>query len=106
MFSKTYLFTGSKSEVELEEIGYHDLLHSISKHWMSLEMKHRVSKAASDDFWRFASIAFPKLHRARIDEMIFKKIPQFQVQRLKLNEKYVPPVQLKTGYQNIESVSI
>lgn len=69
-------------------------------------MKHRVSKRASEDFWRLASTAFPKLHRVRVDEMVYKRIPQFQNERKKLYVNNVPKITLKTGYQNLESEEI
>ena len=67
---------------------------------MSLEIKHRCSKRASDDFWALAKEAFPKLHRAKIDAGVYREIPLFTSLRRKLYKNKVPPVKLEIGYLN------
>ena len=69
-------------------------------------MHHRVSKSASEDFWRLASREFPKLSRARTDEMVYKKIPQFQILRKNLYKAHVPPISLKIAYQDLDTDEI
>ena len=71
-----------------------------------MEQRHHVSKSASDDFWRLASSAFPKLHRAKVNEMITNKIPQFTSQRLKTKKKEVPDITLEVAYQNNDTEEI
>ena len=73
---------------------------------MIIEMHHRVSKSASEDFWKLALSMFPRLHRAKITDGIYKRIPQFQNQRKKLFAAKVPKITLKTAYQNKETEEI
>lgn len=85
---------------------YHEILNNLTKDWILLENRHRVSKSASEDFWRLASSAFPKLHKARIDEVVYKRVPQFQNQRKKMYDTKVPNINLKIGYKNLETDEI
>lgn len=71
--------------------------------WIGLEMKHRTSKTCSEEFWDLAKSAFHKLHRARIDDMIFKPIPKLRSQRDKLNNDRVPDINMKIGYKKKET---
>lgn len=66
-------------------------------------MRHHTSKSASDDFWECAKDFFPKLYRAKVDEMKFRSIPQFTFQRKKLNKNNVPNIDLEIGYLNKET---
>lgn len=79
---------------------YAELLKDLSRKWLDLEVHHCTSKSASEDFWELAKKAFPKLHKAKIDAMIFQDIPKFNNQRLKLYKNNVPPINLKNAYLN------
>lgn len=79
---------------------YNDLLHWMTKEWLLLEMKHRTSKSASNDFWALSSKVFPKLHRAKIEGMVFKPIPNIRYQREKMMKETVPDITLEIGYLN------
>lgn len=95
-----------ESKDDNQDISYNDLLKKITKDWVNLEIDHRVSKKASNAFWLLAKSTFPKLHRARIQAMHYKPIPQLPTLRDKLYDTYVPPVKLNIGYQNVESNEI
>lgn len=86
-----------------QELSYKELLHEISKQWLLLELKHRTSKAASDDFWALAKTLFPKVYRAKIEEMVHKSIPSFTFQRLKLYKSTLPKIDMEIGYENRET---
>ena len=85
---------------------YAEVLNDLSEKWIQLEMKHRTSKRATDDFWLLAKEAFPKLYRAKLDGNVHKPIPQFPSQRIKLIKKTVPPINLKLAYLNKETNEI
>ena len=82
------------------------MLEKLSKDWILLELKHRTSKSASEDFWELAEKAFPKLYQAKIDETVLKNIPKFVSQRRKLYNSYVPPVKMEIGYLNKETQEV
>ena len=82
---------------------YADLLDDLARKWVNLEIDHHVSKKASDAFWSLAKRAFPKLHQARIDQMVYKDIPDFPYQREKLYNEHVPTVSLETGFLKKET---
>ena len=79
---------------------YQESLNDLSKKWLELEMKHRTSKRASDDFWRLAKEAFPKMYRAKLDGNVHKPIPQFHCKRAKLFKNNVTPIKLEIAYLN------
>lgn len=82
---------------------YEELLHNLIKEWMSLESRHNVSKSAADDFWNLSKDWFPRLHRARINQMVYKPIPKLRYQRQKMSKNHVPPIHLEIGYLNKET---
>ena len=86
-----------------EETPYHDLLHELSKKWLSLELKHRCSLKASDEFWQLGKDFFPKLHKAKLDAMVYRDVPQFTSQRRRLYKSEVPTVNHEIGYKNKET---
>ena len=76
------------------------MLESLSKKWLTLEMKHRTSQIASEEFWELAKETFPKLYRAKTEDMEYKDMPKFVSQRRKLFRENVPPVKLEIAYLN------
>ena len=82
------------------------MLDRLSEKWSLLEMKHRTSKSATDDFWDMAKNMFPKLHRARMNEMNSRNVPKFQWQRRKLHKQEVPPITLKTAFMHKETKEV
>lgn len=90
----------------IEDENYQGLLHEFSKQWLTLELGHKASKAASDEFWELSKKFFSKLYRLKIEEMIYKDVPQFTCQRRKLYNQYVPKVSMEFGYEHKETKEI
>lgn len=78
-----------------------DELEELSKEWLLVEIKHKVSKIASNKFWSLALKHFNSILQNRSN-----KIPQFQQQRRKLFKTYVPPISLNAAYSNNENDEI
>lgn len=78
---------------------YESLFHSLSKDWLFLELKHRVSKTATQEFWSLALKSFPKLLQKKDEENVKKKIPQFRSIRQKLYDDYLPEIFLEVAYE-------
>lgn len=87
-------------------MSYPAILEKLTEDWLMLESKHKTSKSASEDFWELAKKAFPKLYRAKIDEVVLKNIPKFVSQRRKLYNNNVPPVKLEIGYLDKETEDV
>lgn len=71
-----------------------------------LELKHRVSKGGAEDFWTLVTSALPRVYRARLDQNVYKDMPQFSHIRRKLYKKNTPKVNLKIAYKNKETDEI
>ena len=82
---------------------YNDILNLLTEKWISLELHHHTSKRASEDFWDLSKKFFPKLFRARIDDMIYKPIPKLKSQRNKKKKDNIPPINLQVVYLNKET---
>ena len=83
---------------------YQNLLSELSKQWLLTEIGHRVSKEASNSYWRIANNFFHRLHVARGDRG--RKVPQFSQIRNKMYNRNVPKVNLKIGYEAKDSGEI
>ena len=94
--------TDDFSSVDVQdEDDYDDLLESLCKEWLLIEIKHKVSKIASNEFW---NLAIQKLHR--IQQLSDKRIAQFQQQRRKLFASFVPQINLDVSYANNDTDEI
>ena len=78
---------------------YNSIYSRLTKDWMLLEVKHRVSKTGSNEFWSLASKSFPKLIEAKEIEGTTGKIPQFRTIREQLHKENVPSIMLEVGYE-------
>lgn len=83
---------------------YREILNNLSKNWITTEINHRVSKKASEEFWRIADKAFHRLYLAKGNNG--PKIPQFAQIRNKMSEEKVPKINMKFGYQCKETGEI
>ena len=90
---------------ELEE-DYFKLLNSFSEAWLILELKHKISKTAANEFWRLAISQLPNLLSAKQGQNVTRKIPQFQQIRRTLYSKHLPKINLEVAYLNTESGEI
>ena len=78
-------------------------MEDLTEKWLSLELHHRTSKTATEEFWALARSAFPKLYQAKIDEMVYKPIPKFRSQRRKFDQANTPEVKIETAFRNKEN---
>lgn len=85
---------------------YKDLLEKLSEKWITLEINHRMSKTASNELWELAKSTFPRLHRAKMEERVCKKIPKFPTLRDKLYATHVPKIRMEIAYKNKETGGI
>ena len=69
-----------------------------------IEINHKVSKEASNQFWCLANAKFHELYVAKGNRG--RKIPQFFQLRDKLNEKKVPPINMEIGFKSKEDGEI
>lgn len=90
-----------------ERVVNHSTLYSqLSKDWLQMELKHRISKQASNELWSLATSALPKLHDARKNQHVKKKIPQFRSIRDSLYKNNVPEIKLQIAYRVKETGDI
>ena len=73
---------------------------NLVKDWISVEIDHHVSKAASNAFWIVADKFFHRLYEAKKREGITRKIPQFVQERNKLYDNKVPDISMKVAYKH------
>lgn len=85
---------------------YNELLTKLVEKWLVMEVKHRTSKCASEDFWDLAKDFFPKIARARIQEMVYKPIPKLRSQRNKTNDDNVPDINLEIGFSKKDNEEV
>ena len=76
----------------------------MSEKWIETEIDHRVSKTASDIFWKLANDMFHPLYVAKGDRG--RKIPQMAQIRNKLNKKKIPRVGMDVGFKSKETGDI
>lgn len=75
------------------------LLQKLCEEWVLLELKHRSSKSASNEFWALSTKLFPKLYEAKTNENINSKIPQFRSIRQKMYQDKVPKIMIEVAYE-------
>ena len=66
---------------------------------MLLELKHHISKTASNELWSLAKESFPKLVETKKRHNIRRKIPRFRSIRQKLNKTKVPLIYMDVAYE-------
>ena len=76
---------------------YLEILQNLVKDWILIEIEHRVSKKASNEFWRLSNTMFHQMYIAKGNRG--RNIPQISHLREKLYKDYVPPVHMDLGYQ-------
>lgn len=73
---------------------------------MLLELRHHVSKTASNEFWSTAVKLLPKLTEAKRIAESRKKIPKFRSIRDKIYKENVPEISLEVAYEHKETGDI
>lgn len=56
--------------------------------------------------WNLAIKSIPKLHRAKISDMVVKPIPVLRSQRRKINMENVPKISLESAFMNKETKDV
>ena len=86
----------SVSEVEYEFEEKETWVTKLAKEWMLLELTHRVSKTATDAFWKLATTTFTqKLGIAKVP-----KIPTFRTLRTHIQRTMLPKITITTCYKD------
>ena len=73
---------------------------------MLLELRHHVSKTASNEFWSTAVKLLPKLTEAKRIAQSRRRIPQFRSIRKKIYKENVPDIFIEVAYQHKETGDI
>ena len=92
--------SGGDEDGDPEMEDYKEILKKLSQQWIFLEIKHRISKVASNLLWRLANDCFHQLYLAKGNRG--KRIPQMAHLRRRLYSDKVPPVRLQFVYESKE----
>ena len=85
---------------------FKEKLKEISRQWVENEIDHRVSKTASNHFWRIANEHFHELYLLKQNQNIKSKVPQICHIRRKMNDEHVPKISMEVAYQNKQTGEI
>ena len=85
---------------------YKEVLKELADEWIEAEIDHRVSKSASNCFWKIATTKFKKLFETKSIQGVRKKVPQFAHLRKKLYDNKVPPIHMEIAYKDNETEEI
>lgn len=81
-------------------LDYKQILKKLANDWLLVEIDHRVSKTATELFWKLADSSFYKLYETMKAQKVKRKVPQFQQLRKNINQTYVPPIKMNVGYKD------
>ena len=85
---------------------YKDVLHSLSRQWLSSQLTHKVSGKATNLFWDIAFQFIPKLLDMKHREGRTKNIPKFIQQRRLQERQYCPDIHMEFGFKKKSDGSI
>lgn len=71
-----------------------------------MELKHKVSKSAANEFWSLSMEKLPKLFQAKERDGNNRKIASFKTIRQSLYKKYVPKIKLEVAYEKKDTGDI
>ena len=80
------------------EVPYSDVLHEVSKKWLTIQLRHEFSQHAVNEFWSVAITDMKRLFEVKQQQRVSRKIPQFINQRNKLYRDLCPKVKMNFGY--------
>ena len=76
---------------------YDEIFNKLRSDWLMIELNHRVSKTATELFWKTALKYFPKMKSAVGN----RRTAQFKTIRKKLYDgSTIPEVKMEIGYRN------
>ena len=78
---------------------YFEMLNTLSKEWLQIELSHKVSKTATNAFWSLAQ-KMTELFEVKNQTNVNRKTPQFSHQRKKLYENFAPKMKMEIAYRN------
>ena len=84
---------------------YFDILLQLSQDWLSVQLTHKVSCAATNAFWKLSLKWIGRLLHSKKINRVKRKIPQFRQQRNKLY-KDCPRIGMNFGYLNTDTNEI
>ena len=97
----------SESEPEfMETDDYNTILNFLIKQWMDIELKHDVSKVASEAFWSLSKTWFHRMFQAKENQNVRRKTPNFVHIRRQLHKQHVPPIHMEFAFQHKETGQI
>ena len=94
-----YTFHTVTLHVTFKFSDYKSLFTQFTKDWMLLEVNHRVSNRASNEFWSLAVKSFPRLLEAKQLEGRTRKIPGFRSIRKHLHKNHIPEILMDVCYE-------
>ena len=92
-----------EQEVDVNPIQFQSfdtIFQKLIEDWLLAEVDHKVSKTATNLFWKIANTYFPSLYAAKEREGRRKRVPQFKQARKKLHQKNVPKVSMKMAFKH------
>lgn len=90
-----------EGDIEAETFeSFKSIQEKLLEKWISTEIDHHVSKAASDSFWKVADKFFHRLYQAKEREGISRKVPQFAQARKNMYDNRVPDISMQVTYQH------
>ena len=81
-------------------------MQNLSRKWLSIQMTHETSAAATDAFWTLSMEMMPKLFQLKEDQNIRTKIPAFTQQRIKMASTLCPTIYVNHVYKDTENGAI
>ena len=90
--------------VEIDD--YDTILKHLSREWLKVELRHKVSKVASNSLWALGKAWFHRLFTTKQLQNVRKKTPAFPHIRRTLYKDLVPPVKMTIAYKHKESETI
>ena len=79
---------------------YTNIYAKLSEDWMLAEVDHKVSKRASELFWKIGRKYFHSLYVAKERESRRKKVPNFKQARKSLYKENVPEITVEVAYKH------
>lgn len=99
-------FSNSNNSSDEDEEIYGEVLDSLYKQWLLVQLTHNVSAAATNSFWRIAFEFIPTLCRIREQRNIKKKVPGYIHIRRNLYDDICQKVHMKFAFLNKSNNSI
>lgn len=82
------------------------MMEKFEKKWIDIENSHKVSKVATNQFWKLAISELQAIFDFKQKSKITRKIPQFVTVRRRLHNKHVPRISLQIAYKHKETGEI